>query len=205
MHARPRLLVPANARVCTHSLRAVPTKPENTLLSPHARRTTLSYRLPSRFVPPPPGISIRSRRTAGVRAHDTQSSRALLWTLLHASARVGSLRELAPAAAHVRQPRGGVRPSPASAVRVTKTTRVHRRRRARTATTPRAGKCMCLHSQHACGTNKVRKHAAFAPRAPQHAFVPLVRFGLCPGKISIRSRQTAGVRAHDTESPRALL
>ena len=112
MRARPRLLVPANACVCTHSLRMVPTKSENALLSPHARRSTLSCRFPGRFVPPPPGISIRSRRTVGVRAHDTESLRALLWALIHASARVVSLRVLAPAAERVRQPRGGARPPP---------------------------------------------------------------------------------------------
>ena len=38
--------VPANARDCTHSLRAVPTKPNNALVEPHARHTTLSCRLP---------------------------------------------------------------------------------------------------------------------------------------------------------------
>ena len=40
MHARLRLLARANACGCTHSLRALPTKPRNPLGSPHARRTT---------------------------------------------------------------------------------------------------------------------------------------------------------------------
>ena len=88
------------------------------------------------------GFSIRRRRTAGVRTHDTESSRTLLWALLHTSARVGSLRVLAPAVAHMREPRRGGRASTSSAMRVLRTsTRVRRRRRAHTAMAPRAGKC----------------------------------------------------------------
>ena len=46
-------------------------------------------------------------RTAGVRAHDAESPRPLLRVFLRASARVGSLRALASAAAHVRELRRG--------------------------------------------------------------------------------------------------
>ena len=99
--SHPHHLHPYRDRLRRHRLRRL------------LRRRRRRRRRHSRFVPPPPGISIRSRRTAGVRAHDTESLRALLWALTHASARVVSLRVLAPAAERVRQPRRAP-PSPLS-------------------------------------------------------------------------------------------
>ena len=98
VRTRRWLLMASCAYGCTHSLRAVPTKPNNALVEPQraAPRFRAAFQVCCAGAP---GFSIRSRRTAGVRAHDTESSRALLWALLHASARVGSPRVLAPAAA----------------------------------------------------------------------------------------------------------
>ena len=126
----------------------------------------------------------------------------------HRQIGTGSFVDVPPCACAYAWPAGGVRsrrvharaPPPRRAVSrvccgVTNTTRVHRRWRARAAPATRAGKCMWLHSQPARATNKARKPAGFALRAPHHAFVPLLRSVCTSAAAHLDSKPENGRRS----------